>query len=309
MLIFFIIQAVFSPGVSSHQFLELGLGARAISMGGAYTAVSDDAYGLFWNPAGSMTSRKFESAFSFSTLFDDASLFSGAVKCGIPRIGVLSGGFAFFSTKDIVRDFSGIEGEEFSISDLAVAFSYAYQLKKQLILGLGAKGLYSQLYTYNAYSASMDGGILFTPLQWLYLGCSLRELGTGAKFYKKTDLPPTNLATGVAVKIPVLKLVDFVLSSDVKLSRNNSAEWSIGGEGKLMLPKDKKSKNNSISSVSGRLGYKPGTYFSGEWNGLSYGIGIDYPIKNTNIAIKLDLVYIDYGYFGQAEYISASLTF
>ncbi|MCK4352442.1 hypothetical protein KAW65_03430 [candidate division WOR-3 bacterium] len=101
MIIFFIIQAFFSPGITSHQFLELGFGARAIAMGGAYTAVSDDAYAIFWNPAGSRVNKKFESIFSFLTLFKEAYIASGAAKCGIRGRGVFSGGFAFFSTKEI----------------------------------------------------------------------------------------------------------------------------------------------------------------------------------------------------------------
>ena len=30
----------------------MGIGARAVSMGGAFTAVADDASAVFWNPAG-----------------------------------------------------------------------------------------------------------------------------------------------------------------------------------------------------------------------------------------------------------------
>ncbi len=33
-------------------FLEIPLGARALAMGSAYTAVADDAWGFYWNPAG-----------------------------------------------------------------------------------------------------------------------------------------------------------------------------------------------------------------------------------------------------------------
>jgi len=32
--------------------LGMGIGARAVSMGGAFTAVADDASAVFWNPAG-----------------------------------------------------------------------------------------------------------------------------------------------------------------------------------------------------------------------------------------------------------------
>jgi hypothetical protein len=39
-------------GTVGMQFLKLGVDARAIGMGEAYTAVTDDISSVFWNPAG-----------------------------------------------------------------------------------------------------------------------------------------------------------------------------------------------------------------------------------------------------------------
>ena len=33
-------------------FLDIGVGARGIGMGGAYTALADDSSAVYWNPAG-----------------------------------------------------------------------------------------------------------------------------------------------------------------------------------------------------------------------------------------------------------------
>ncbi|MFA6433891.1 MAG: hypothetical protein WCW52_04280, partial [Elusimicrobiales bacterium] len=38
-------------GTTGGSFLSFGAGARAIAMGGAYTAAADDASAAFWNPA------------------------------------------------------------------------------------------------------------------------------------------------------------------------------------------------------------------------------------------------------------------
>ena len=37
---------------TSAAFLEIGAGARALAMGGAYVSVADDANSMYWNPAG-----------------------------------------------------------------------------------------------------------------------------------------------------------------------------------------------------------------------------------------------------------------
>ena len=39
-------------GTSSGSFLRIGVGARAVAMGGAYVAVCDDITACAWNPAG-----------------------------------------------------------------------------------------------------------------------------------------------------------------------------------------------------------------------------------------------------------------
>ena len=39
-------------GTAGLQFLKIGIDARAIGMGEAYTAVSDDISSVYWNPDG-----------------------------------------------------------------------------------------------------------------------------------------------------------------------------------------------------------------------------------------------------------------
>ena len=39
-------------GTTAAQFLKIGVGPRAIGMGGAYTASADDINAMYWNPSG-----------------------------------------------------------------------------------------------------------------------------------------------------------------------------------------------------------------------------------------------------------------
>ena len=50
------------------DFLTLGVGARALAMGGAGTALSDNAYAPYWNPAGLGQLTRYEVSFMHSTL-------------------------------------------------------------------------------------------------------------------------------------------------------------------------------------------------------------------------------------------------
>src|SRR4030067_1016458 len=39
-------------GISTAQFLKIGVGGRASALGDAFVAISNDASALYWNPAG-----------------------------------------------------------------------------------------------------------------------------------------------------------------------------------------------------------------------------------------------------------------
>ena len=73
-----LILVMFCPAASGETgdggyadaFLRLGLGARAMGMGGAFVAVADDATGGFFNPAGlvQITKRTFGASYRKMTL-------------------------------------------------------------------------------------------------------------------------------------------------------------------------------------------------------------------------------------------------
>lgn len=61
---------VLAESAFAGEFLTLGVGARALGMGGGYAALADDATALYWNPAGlAQVSRRTEATFMHSTLF------------------------------------------------------------------------------------------------------------------------------------------------------------------------------------------------------------------------------------------------
>ena len=53
-------QTVTKTGTTAGQFLKIGIGARALAMGSAFSSVSNDATSLYWNPAGLSRLKKNE---------------------------------------------------------------------------------------------------------------------------------------------------------------------------------------------------------------------------------------------------------
>ncbi len=52
------LQPLLRAGQYGASFLEIGVGARALGMGGAYVSVADDGTAFYWNPAGLAFSEK-----------------------------------------------------------------------------------------------------------------------------------------------------------------------------------------------------------------------------------------------------------
>src|SRR5260221_13478775 len=50
------------------EFLNVGVGARPLGMGRAFTGVADDIDSIYWNPAGLSTYRSNQLAFQYSPL-------------------------------------------------------------------------------------------------------------------------------------------------------------------------------------------------------------------------------------------------
>ena len=79
-LIFFV--ACFSfAGVNAVPHLNIGAGARSLGMGGAFTAIADDATSTVWNPAGLSVAEDLTFTLATERLdFDRKHNFMAAVK-------------------------------------------------------------------------------------------------------------------------------------------------------------------------------------------------------------------------------------
>jgi hypothetical protein len=83
-------------GTSSAEFLKLGVGARAIGMGEAYTAQADDVHSLYWNPAGLAFMQQRQASFMYSQFLKDVNYQNAAL--GIPlENGAIGGSLTYLS--------------------------------------------------------------------------------------------------------------------------------------------------------------------------------------------------------------------
>lgn len=193
-------------------YLKMGVGARAIGMGGAFTAVADDATALYWNPAGIAKLRRAEATamhaqlsldrdFDFVGYATPVTTGSGAwgasytrfAVSGIPETKVRPGTNAAQLTDDFydvsgnflaagpglgtVRIFSLFDDVEQSVTG-----SYARKVDDKLYLGGTLRHLRQSLYTADGSGFGIDLGALYVPGPKWTFGVTAKDVGESIDF-------------------------------------------------------------------------------------------------------------------------------
>lgn len=104
------------------SFLTIGAGARALAMGGAFTALADDSNAVYWNPAGLASVERREVSASHAELADGVR-HDFAAYAHPTAAATLAGSITYLSQSALNgRDAAGRPTGDVTASDAAVAF-------------------------------------------------------------------------------------------------------------------------------------------------------------------------------------------
>jgi len=275
-------------GTTTANFLKLGVGARAMGMGEAYSAVADDATALYWNPAGLARIQSSEASLMHAPYLDSTYYDYGAFahRFGNHALGV---GFQYFSAGSISEtDVNNASLGSFSPYDLAISFGCAYRLSESgYAVGVAGKYIQSRILEI-ATAGAVDFGLQSRPY-WdrLRLAFVVSNLGSKMKFEQESDSLPLVLRYGSS-----MQLTDHWLASfDFVSPKDNAAYVALGTEYRWWVKEG--------FSLDGRLGYDSLT--AGDINGmtgLSFGFGVGW--QNLNF----DYAFLPYGSLGLTQRIS-----
>ncbi len=295
-------------GISTAQFLKIGVGARATGMGESYIAVANDPSALYWNPAGLTQYDNNQVYFAHSEwLVDVKHSFLGA-SYRLDQSNVIG-----FSVIALYMDDMPVTtetmpfgtGEYFSYTDLAFGLTYARRMTDQFSFGLTLRYMNSSLDKLSMNGFMFDLGTYY----WTGLGTS-RFAVTVSNFGGQispsgevTLLDGSNRDSWQEFALPTVFRVGFAMepymtevhkvTTTIQLNHPNDNAENLGFGLEYGW-------NNTVNL---RGGYK----INVDEETFSAGIGVAIPL--TFAAINVDYSFARWGNLGDVHRISMNLGF
>jgi hypothetical protein len=303
-----------SAGSTSAAFLKIGVGARAVAMGGAFSAVPGDPYSIYWNPAGlaDLDGEKRAGLFHneyFQGLGQEFVFYTAPASglslplAGRPRGGVFGLGLNYFyvpkemerrsglNEADPLNPISPVEGK-FGAYDVALSAAYGWESSPGFRLGAALKAIRQSVDDESGSSAALDLG-LQRDFRWrgaaYTAGFAVWNLGPGIKFVERRYGLPLSFRAGLSRRLEQGALV--ALEADKPVDNYPSA--TLGVEYPL------------TERLALRSGYRYRLYGNelGAWSGFSAGAGVAFD------KVSFDYAFTPFGGLGDSHRFSVVFRF
>ncbi|MGB1207455.1 MAG: PorV/PorQ family protein [Chitinophagales bacterium] len=172
----------------SNEFLNLGVGGRALGMGNAQTAATNDIYAAYWNPAGLVFVNTPQVAAMHAEWFAGISKYDylsvalpiaekqviglSAIRMGVDDVP----NTLYLLSPDGSVNYDNVT--TFSVADYAFLASYAQKIKR-LRIGGNVKIIHRRAGKFaTAWGFGLDLGLQYQPNKNLTLGLTVKDLTT-----------------------------------------------------------------------------------------------------------------------------------
>ncbi|HSW54635.1 MAG TPA: PorV/PorQ family protein [Ignavibacteriaceae bacterium] len=293
-------------GISTAQFLKIGVGGRAAAMGESFVAISDDASALYWNPAGLAQFKTNQVIFSHNVwLVDINHDFLGAVyHLDSDNTFGISLTSLSMEKMPVTTEFSPFgNGEYFGFSDIALSVSYARKMTEQFSFGGTVKYIEETLDKLKMRGVMIDIGTYYRTglgstrfaVAVSNFGAELAPDGDVVLIGKRTKsewqsfAPPTMFRIGFAFEPYQDEQHSVTTSIQLNHPNDNSENVSLGVE----------------YSWSRMLFLRGGYKINVEEQNYSFGAGINVPISIAQFTF--DYAFANFEQLGSAHRFSIIL--
>ncbi len=330
--------AISKTGTTAAQFLKIGVGSRALGMGAAFVGVANDVTAIYWNPAGLARLPNNEAILLHTEWLADISYDFAALSINLGNMGTL--GFSLTSVSmGEMKVRSELEpegtGELFDAGDIAGTICYARSLTDRFSIGASVKYIRQNIWHMAANGVGFDVGTLFTTqFNGMRIGMSISNFGpnmamSGRDAREYVDVNPD--AIGSNDQIPAyLQMESWPLPITFRVGV--AMEAINTRQNRLTVALDALHPNDNAESVNIgmeyayfdwafiRMGWQAlflsdderGSVFGedaeSEYIPSNIGLGFIYAIS-SNLKIKVDYAYANFGRLGNPQRFSIGIEF
>lgn len=304
------------------EFIAIGVGGRALGLGGAYVALANDVTAGYWNPAGLarinypqlilMHDARFGNLMNYDygsvavPFGTNMSFGVSVIRLGVDGIPDTRNALYDASTGDVIYDITNPNArldpnrvESFNAADWAVYFTFSKRYSEKLTYGANLKLIRRDLGDNSATGIGFDLGVLFNPIDNLFVGANLQDITTTLIAWNtgtnELISPTAKVGAGYAIDIlggRFTPAVDF----DIRFEGRKFASTAHIGPASLDLHAGLEYEFKNLIAI--RIGYN-------DVKQLALGAGIHLP--------KLDIDYSfakfdGEGQLGNTHRISLMLT-
>ncbi len=287
-----------AAGSTTADFLNLPVGARAAGMGGAYSAVSEEASAIYWNPAGLVQIPKLSAVFMRAQYLEQISYQYAAYAHRLAYDSVLAGSVLLTDIGSIPEtDISGNKLGSFTPRDSVYTLSYSKAILEfsdkdiDVSIGVSAKYIKSSIVS-SAHSYAADVGVMtynFADIPYR-LAVTATNMGGGLRYDQESNPLPLTFKLGGAVN----PFRNMLLAADVVMPKQNRPDLVLGAE-LATTP-------NELTRLCVRGGLDAQRMRDG-LGGLSLGLGA------TLHFFSLDYAFVPMGELGTTHRISLTFDF
>ncbi len=320
-------QNVSKTGTTAASFLEIGVGAVANSMGGAFVSVANDATSLYWNVGGLANLNQYEAALVHTNWIADTRFDFAGLIIPLGEGGNLGISFTSLSMDDMpVRTVDQPEGtgENFSVSDISVGVSFARKFTDRFSVGLTAKYIKQSIWHMSASAFAIDAGTTFKTdlLNGMTIGAVISNFGTpmrldgrDTRYFIRVDPTkqgsneriPSNIELDswdlplffqIGVSSPIIESQNYrlLISADALVPNNDYQSLNVGTEFSFM----------EYFSIRG--GYNS-LFLKDSEGGLSLGAGVNSKMLLSSAIVMFDYAFRDFGKLKNVHTFSIGIKF
>jgi hypothetical protein len=299
-------------GISTAQFLKIGIGPRAVGMGEAYVAVADDIESLYYNPAGIALFERQAVFFSHTQWVVDVQLeYTGAVYHldGSNTVGVA---ITYLHTDDM-KETTELQpfgtGRMFSFADFMIGFTYARNMTDQFSFGVTTKFMQETIADLTMNAVLFDLGTYYkTGWHSTRFAVSVSNFGsdmspTGMSIMTNLTNQQTEVSSYQSFAPPTIFRIG--LASELLERPNHRVTGAI----QLNHPNDNAENINFGVEYwwNETLALRGGFKTAQAEETFSLGVGLHFPI--TMADFRLDFAHTQFGRLGNVNRFAVQLMF